>query len=152
MADEVATYIVEESLAENVEYSAKTKSFKLKINVTDAPESIAAALGKCTKATSTVFGGQLGVRVRLLPSSLLSTERVSQLRSLRVAIKFADAAQKMMDEKATAQKLFASEFYKQVNRYEPKINVIFCCCIILLTKYGISNTLFFSFLYKLLNL
>ena len=116
MAELVVKYLVKESMDDCVEYSAKTKSFRLKVDPSDTPNDVAAALKNCTKGTSTVFGGKLGVKVRMLPSSLLSAELLSQMRSLTATIKFAEAVDNMMANKAAAQKVYAKEFYKHVNR------------------------------------
>ena len=116
MAEQVVNYLVDEKLGDSIEYSEKTKSYKLKINPSDVPENIAVVLRNCTKTTSTVFGGKLGVRVRLLPTSLLSPELRSKMRSLTETIKFEDAVKKIMDGKEADHALFGREFFKQVKR------------------------------------
>jgi hypothetical protein len=116
MADVVATYIVDSELSEVVEYSAKTKSFRLKLSPTDLQSDIASALRGCTKETSTVFGGKIGVKVRLLSAKLLSADLLSQMRSLTATYKFSDAVERMLENNAAAQALFAKEFFKQVER------------------------------------
>ena len=116
MAELVVKYLVKENMGDCVEYSAKTQSFRLKVDPSDTPDDIAAALRKCTKVTSTVFGGKLGVRVRLLASSLLTAEPLSQLRSLTALVKFADAVDKMLQDKIAGQKMFAKEVYKELRR------------------------------------
>ena len=116
MAEIVVEHIVNENLSDCVEYSDKTKSFKLKISASEVPAAVAGALKNCTKATSTVFGGKLGVRVRMLPSTILSPVLIARLRSLTATVKFADAVEKMLENREAAQKVFAREFYKQVAR------------------------------------
>ena len=116
MAEQVVNYLVDDKLGDYVEYSDKTKSFKLKINPSDVTDNIATALRNCTKTTSTVFGGKLGVRVRLLPSSLLSPELLTKMRSLTETIKFEDTVKKVLDNKEAALAVFGREFFKQVRR------------------------------------
>ena len=116
MAEVVAAYIVDSDLAEVVEYSAKTRSFRLKLSPTDLQSDIASALRGCTKETSTVFGGKIGVKVRLLSAKLLSPDLLSQMRSLTASYKFSDAVEKMLENKDAAQALFAKEFFKQIER------------------------------------
>ena len=113
----IVNHFMDNHMDDCVEYSAKTKSFRLKIDPSDTPEDVARAIRNCTKVTSTVFGGKLGVKVRLLSSSLLSAENLAKMRSLSTSIKFADAVERMLANKAATNKVFGREFYKQVRRY-----------------------------------
>ena len=115
-AETVATYILEQQLSDVVEYSVKTNSFRLKLAPTEVPPDISAALAFCTKSTSTIFAGVLGVRVRLLSADLLTNRSVSKLRKLAVSHKFSDWAEKWLERKNTTWALLANKFRKQAYR------------------------------------
>ena len=109
-------YILDKKLEDCVEYSIKSKCFKLKMNPSEVPYEVVVALRNCTKSTSTVFGGKYGIRVRMLPSSSLSTNLVSQLKSLTATVKFDDACQKMLNARRAEQAVYGRKFYQQVER------------------------------------
>ena len=117
MAEIVATYILEEKLSDSIEYSAKGKTFRLKMSLSDLPLDIASALRGCTKETSTVFAGKIGVKVRLLSAKLLTADLLTDLRALTVTHKFSDLVEKFLEKRVAAQAELAKEFYKQVKRY-----------------------------------
>ena len=116
MAEVVASYMIKEKISEAVEYSVKTKSFRLKISPVDVPADVATALRGCTKETSTVFAGKIGVKVRMLSAKLLSTDGLAQLRALTVTHKFADWAEKFLDKRDATKKELAIKFCKMVER------------------------------------
>ena len=116
MAEVVANYMVKGKMSEAVEYSVKTKSFRLKLSPVDVPPDVATALRGCTKETSTVFAGKIGVKVRLLSAKLLSADLLAQLRALTVTHKFADWTEKYLDRKDATQKELAKAFCKAVER------------------------------------
>ena len=116
MAEVVASYMIKEKISEAVEYSVKTKSFRLKISPVDVPADVATALRGCTKESSTVFAGKIGVKVRLLSARLLSTDTLAQLRALTVTHKFSDWAEKYLDRRDATQRELAKAFCKLVER------------------------------------
>jgi uncharacterized protein YjgD (DUF1641 family) len=115
MAETVGKYILEEGLANCIEYSEKSGSFKLKLSLANLPEVISKAIKFCTKETTTGFAGKK-VKVRMMSASLLTDQLLSDLKALTETHNFTDWVNKMLDEKEEKQEKFGAEFYKQVQR------------------------------------
>ena len=109
-------YIIDEKLSEVVEYSLKTRSFRLKLSSSELPQDVSIAMKICTKVTSTVFAGKIGVRVRLLSAALLTKDTASKLQKLAVSHKFSDWAEKWYETKLFNRNLLSQEFHKQASR------------------------------------
>ena len=115
-AEKVALYIIDEKMSGVVEFSLKTRSFRLKLSSSELPPDVALALKICTKETSSVFGGKQGVRLRLLSAALLTSKTVTTLRQLTVSHKFSDWAEKWHESKVMNWNFLAQEFRKHASR------------------------------------
>ena len=115
-AEEVASYIIDEKLSDVVEFSLKTRSFRLKLSASELPPDVSIAMKICTKETVTVFAGKQGVRIRLLSAALLTKNTASKLRKLVVSHKFSDWAEKFYETKMFMGNLLSQEFHKQASR------------------------------------
>ena len=118
----VSSYLIDEKLSDVVEYSMKLRSFKIRILLTELPPDVAVALRVCTKVTSTVFSGKIGVRVRLLSAELLTSDSVTKLRKLTVSHKFSDWAERWYERKVMTLNSLVKEFRKEVFRYVSTVN------------------------------
>ena len=80
MAETVAQYILEEQLDNYVEYSEKSRCFKLRLPVFALPSNISKAVKGCTKETVTTFDGKK-MKIRMMSASLLSGKLLSDLKA-----------------------------------------------------------------------
>lgn len=118
MAEVVGQYILDEELDDCIEYSEKSKKFKLKLPAAGLPENIFKAMKGVTKETTTTFDG-VKLKVRMLPASLLPERLLAELKALGQTYNFSDWIAKMLDEKQTRREETGEAFYKKVTRYYP---------------------------------
>ena len=114
MAEIIANHIVENKLDTCLEYTERSKSFKLKLLLTDLPIDVSKAVKIVTKETTTQLAGKLGVKVRMLSVKLLKQELVDALKALHESHKFSDWVEKMLVKQHEKKKKLAEEFYRQV--------------------------------------
>ena len=115
MAEVVAEYLLEKKMDQCVEYSEKSKNFKLKLAIADQPVDIQIALRGCTKESSTIFDGKK-VKARVLPANLLSQDKVTGLKALGITPTFVDCVNEMLEQRKLLNEKNGMLFLNTVRR------------------------------------
>ena len=117
MAEIVGQYFVDKKLGDCVEYNEKTKNFKLKIIPSTTPDPILRAIKGCTKETCTFFAG-VRVKVKILPSYLLSAKLLSDLKALGQTYNLTDWVTTMLERRELRRKQAGQQFYQLLSLNE----------------------------------
>ena len=117
MAEIVGQFFVDKKLADCVEYNDKSKNFKLRPQYPNIPDTVNRAMKECTKETCTFFAG-VRVKVRMLPSYLLSEKLQSELKALGQTFKLTDWVTTMLERRELRRKQVGQEFFHLLTRSE----------------------------------
>ena len=115
MAEMVGQFFVDEDLGDCVEYNEKTRNFKLRVASVNIPDSVLKAMKVCTKESATNFSG-MKMKVRILPSNLLSKKLLSELKSLGQTFSFTDWVSTMLEDKKMRREQAGLELFPRSTR------------------------------------
>ena len=131
----VGKYLVEEEMSDSIEYSDRTKQFRLKLRVSDMPEQIQKAVRGCSKDSVSIFEGKK-MRVRILPYSLLPSQLVARIKAIVQPVTFVDCVEKMLEERQKKREKLGMDFYRQISRLEKLFKCLISEYCFLSNSYG----------------